>query len=84
MLRMRPVVVGCLTFIGCFVLGFFVTALVRDRALHGLPRTEIYEAMYHDELAAEWTFSGWTVSLAISLLAAGAAAWISRVRQPQT
>jgi hypothetical protein len=82
MLKMRPIVVGCLTFISCFVLGFFVTAIIRDRALHDLPRTEIYEAMYHDELAVEWTCSGWTVSLVISLLTAGAAAWVSRVRQP--
>jgi hypothetical protein len=70
--RTHPVVVGCLSFAGCFVLGFITTAVVRDYALRDLPQDEAQEALYHDRLAVLWSCVGWLVSFAVSLLVAAA------------
>ncbi|OAI40985.1 hypothetical protein AYO40_00455 [Planctomycetaceae bacterium SCGC AG-212-D15] len=70
--------VGCVWFVACFVLGLLATAVVRDYALRELPRTEVYEALYRDGLAVQWSCGGWLISFALSLLVAVVAARCTR------
>jgi hypothetical protein len=67
---LRLGVVGCLSFLGCFVLGAITTAIVTECALRDVPRAEVYEALYRDGLAMQWTCGGWVASLAASALVA--------------
>jgi hypothetical protein len=81
--RPHPVVIGCLSFAGCFVLGFITTAVVRDYALRDLPRAEVQEALYHDRLAVQWSCVGWLLSFAVSLLVAAATSWWARASRAE-
>src|SRR4051812_10056165 len=63
--ELRPPVVGCLSFVGCFLVGLFVTVEFMDYALHDIPRTEVLEALYRDGLATEYWFTGLGISLLV-------------------
>lgn len=76
--NLRPVAVGCLSFVGCFALSLFATTVVRDYALRDLPRAEVYEALYRDGLAVQWSCGGWAISFVGSLLVAAATAQWAR------
>jgi len=76
--NIRPVMVGCISFVGCFVFGFFTTAMVRDYALRDLPRADVPEALYRDGLAIEWSCGGWSISFVVAMLVALAAARLTK------
>lgn len=67
---LRPGVVGYLSFLVCFVLGVLTTAIITEYTLRDVPRAEVYEALYRDGLAMQYTCAGWVASLAASALVA--------------
>ena len=77
----RLFVVGCSFFVVLFVLGLLTTAVVRDHALRDLPRTEVYEALYRDSLAIQWSCGGWAVSFVVSIIGAAAAVQFAKGRR---
>ncbi len=65
----RAGLVGCLTFLICFVVGMAVAVAVGQYAVRGMPQAEAYEAIGRASELAGWYCGGGLLSLAVASLA---------------
>jgi len=65
--------VGSVAFVTGILAGVVLTRRIVNSMLDGLPRTEVYEALYRDGLACRYTLTGWYISVMLSAIVASLA-----------
>jgi len=73
--NINDVCVGLFTFIVILIVGYFLTDYVRDKAVLGLPRAEVYEALHRDGLSLQYTLIGWLLTLVTAILGTFVVVW---------